>query len=222
MVQAIAELGVDCETVMLDLARGEQKAPAYLALNPHGVVPNLVADGAPLFEAVAILQWLGDRHGVERGLWPAAGTPARLAALSWTSWAYASDGPLVQLLNDAQGAQVAAALHHAPLAAEALTRLDAALGRLDTQLGGSPWLLGEVFSLADLAVASVVTYSAHCGVDTGGGIPSCSAGCWPSRRAPASAAPGWARRRRPEGGARWPRAPRPGALRPRPWPGIPR
>ena len=168
VVQAIAELGVDCETVMLDLARGEQKAPAYLALNPHGVVPTLVVDGAPLFEAVAILQWLGDRHGVERGLWPAAGTPARLAALSWTSWAYASYGPLVQLLNYAQGPQVAAALHHAPLAAEALARLDAALGLLDAQLAGSPWLLGEAFSLADLTVASVVTYSAHCGVDTAG------------------------------------------------------
>ena len=166
VVQAIAELGVDWETVMLDLARGEQKAPAYLALNPHGVVPTLVVDGAPLFEAVAILQWLGDRHGVERGLWPAPGTPARLAALSWTTWAYVSYGALVHLLNYAQGPHVEAALHHAPLAAEALGRLDAALGRLDAQLAGSSWLLGEAFSLADLAVAGVVTYSAHCGVDT--------------------------------------------------------
>ena len=61
---------------------GEQKSPAYLAINPHGVVPTLVVDGTPLYEALAILQWLGDEHGVQRGLWPAAGTPQRLTALS--------------------------------------------------------------------------------------------------------------------------------------------
>jgi len=165
VVHAIAELGLDCDIVMLDLAKGEQKAPAYLALNPHGVVPTLVADGTPLFESVAILQWLGERYGVERGLWPAAGARERLAALSWTSWAYVSYGALVSVLNFAQSPQADVRLHHAPLAADALARLDAALGRLDLQLAKSRWLLGEAFSLADLVVASVVTYSTYCGVD---------------------------------------------------------
>lgn len=168
VVHAIAELGLDCDIVMLDLAKGQQKAPAYLAINPHGVVPTLVVDGTPLFESVAILQWLGEQHGVERGLWPAAGTPQRLAALSWTSWAYVSYGALLNVLNFAQNPNVDAGLHHAPLATEALARLDVALGRLDAQLARSAWLLGDAFSLADLVVASVVAYSTYCGVETRG------------------------------------------------------
>jgi glutathione S-transferase len=168
VVQAIAELGLDCETVMFDLSSGEQKSPAYLAINPHGVVPTLVVDGTPLFEALAIMQWLGERHGVERGLWPAPGTPQHLVALSWSTWAYVSYGALVSVLNYAQAPHGKDHLHHPPLAAEALSQLHAALDRLDARLAQSPWLLGEAFSLADLIVASVVTYSAYCGVNTEG------------------------------------------------------
>ncbi len=168
VLHAIAELDIDCETVMFDLSSGEQKSPAYLAVNPHGVVPTLVVDGTPLFEALAIMQWLGERHGVERGLWPAADAPQRLVALSWTTWAYVSYGALVNVLNFAQSPQVDARLHHAPLAAEAQSRLEAGLGRLDAQLAKSRWLLGEDFSLADLIVASVVTYSTYCGVSVDG------------------------------------------------------
>lgn len=168
VVHAIAELGLDCETVMFDLASGEQKSPAYLAINPHGVVPTLVVDGTPLYEALAIMQWLGDRYGVERGLWPADRTPQRLVALSWTTWAYVSYGALVSVLNYAQSPHADARLHHPPLAAEALSRMDAALGRLDAHLASSRWLLGGDFSLADLIVASVVSYSTYCGVRTDG------------------------------------------------------
>ncbi|MCD9034010.1 glutathione S-transferase family protein [Luteimonas sp. Y-2-2-4F] len=164
VVCALAELDLDCETVMLDLQAGEQKRPDYLALNPHGVVPTLLVDGAPLFEALEILQWLGERHGVERGLWPAAGTPERLAALSWTAWAYVSYGGLVGTLNFAQSPHADAALHHPPLAADVLQRLGAALGRLDARLAAQPWLLGADYSLADLIVACVVVYSLYCGV----------------------------------------------------------
>ncbi|TWT21323.1 glutathione S-transferase family protein [Luteimonas marina] len=168
VVNAIAELGIDCEIVMFDLSSREQKQPAYLAINPHGVVPTLVVDGTPLFEAVEIMQWLGDRHGVERGLWPAADTPARLVALSWTSWAYVSYGALLNVLNFSQSPRADARLHHPPLAAEALKQLDAALGRLDAQLAKAPFLLGDAFSLADLIVAGVVTYSTYCGVSVDG------------------------------------------------------
>lgn len=168
VVHAIHELGIDCEIVMLDLKAGDQKQAGYLAINPHGVVPTLVVDGAPLFEAVEILQWLGDTHGVAQGLWPAAGTPERLRALSWSSWAYVSYGALVSVLNFAGSPHADAALHHAPLAAEALKRMDAALGRLDAELAKAPFLLGDAYSLADHIVASVVMYSTYCGVPVDG------------------------------------------------------
>lgn len=168
VVSAVAELDVPCEIVMLDLKAGDQKRPEYLELNPNGWVPTLVVDGAPMFEAVAIMQWLGDRFGVERGLWPAADTPERLAALSWTTWAYVSYGALLNVLNFAQSPAVDASLHHPPLAAEALRRLGVLLERLEARLGEGTYLLGDEYSLADLVVASVVTYSSYCGVSLDG------------------------------------------------------
>ncbi len=164
VVCALAELDIPCEIEMFDLKAGNQKKPAYLAINPHGVVPTLVVDGTPLFESVAIMQWLGDRYGVERGLWPAADAPERLTALSWTTWSYVSYGALINVLNFSQSPYVDAALHHPPLTAEALKQLDEALGRLDGLLARQPYLLGERYSLADLIVACVVIYSTYCGV----------------------------------------------------------
>jgi glutathione S-transferase len=164
VVHAIRELQVPCEIVMLDLKAGDQRKPEFLALNPNGKVPTLVVDGTPMFEAVAILQWLGDRYGVERGLWPAADAPERPTALSWTAWAYVTVGAQIQRLNYARSPNVDPRLHHAPAAESALTELDRLVGLLDARLAQRPYLLGEAFSLADLVVGSVVTYGTYCGV----------------------------------------------------------
>jgi len=58
---ALAELGVPHEKVSFDLSATRHKQPAFLKLNPNGKVPTLVVDGTPMFEALAIMQWLGDR-----------------------------------------------------------------------------------------------------------------------------------------------------------------
>ena len=78
-----------------------QHRPDFLALNPNGKVPTLTVDGAPMFEALAIQLWLGETYGVERGLWPAPGTPERLQALSWCAWAYVSYGAVLTRLHRA-------------------------------------------------------------------------------------------------------------------------
>lgn len=164
VVCALIELDVPHDTVMLDLAAGDQKRPEYLALNPSGVVPTLVVDGTPMFESIAIMQWLGDRFGVDRGLWPPADSPDRLTALSWTTWIYVTYGGALQRLNSTQSERVDPSLHHAPLAKHTLAELDAMLARLDARLSDHPYLLGEQYSLADLIVACVVAYSTYCGV----------------------------------------------------------
>ena len=86
VLTALTELEVPHEMVPMDLSAGDQRKPDFLALNPNGQVPTLVVDGTPMFEALAIMQWLGDRFGVERGLWPASDAPERLVALSWSTW----------------------------------------------------------------------------------------------------------------------------------------
>src|SRR5215467_7840728 len=66
---ALLELGLDCEKIPVDLAKGEQREPAFLAVNPAGRVPVLVDDGVTLTESQAILVYLGDKTG---RLWPAS------------------------------------------------------------------------------------------------------------------------------------------------------
>lgn len=103
VVWALAELSVPYENVKIDLASGAQKKPEFLALNPNGKVPTLVVDGTPMFEACAIVMWLGDRFGVDKKLWPAADAPARMQAMAWSTWAYVTYGSMLARFATASG-----------------------------------------------------------------------------------------------------------------------
>jgi glutathione S-transferase len=158
---ALAELEVSHERIKVDIRAGEQRRPEYLALNPNGKVPTLTVDGAPMFETLAIQLWLGEQYGVARGLWPAAGTPERLQAMSWCTWSYVTYGTVVvRLVVAAHGDP---ALRHDAHIAAARDGLDQLLGLLDARLAAQPWMLGAAYSLVDLVVASVIGYSAHMG-----------------------------------------------------------
>ena len=159
---ALAELNVPHERVKVDIHTGEQRHPDYLALNPNGKVPTLTVDGAPLFEALAIQLWLGHRFGVERGLWPAGGTPEALQALSWCAWAYVTYGAVVTRLHVATlGEEALRNPAHAKAATQALSDL---LAVLDARLATQPWMLGTDYSLVDLVVGSVLGYTMFLGV----------------------------------------------------------
>ena len=55
--------GIRFEEIAVDLVRGEQHGDAYKAVNPQGVVPSLVIDDdAPLFQSMAILEYLEEAH----------------------------------------------------------------------------------------------------------------------------------------------------------------
>ncbi|MDD9936610.1 MAG: glutathione S-transferase family protein [Myxococcales bacterium] len=168
VVHALCELEIPHEVVLLDLLAGDQHQPEFRALNPNAQVPTLVVDGAPIFEALAILQWLGDRFGLARGLWPAAEDPARLEALSWSTWAYVTFGSALKRFLQATGARVPEALRHPVQAKHTQDELQGLLGLLDARLAARRFLLGDDFTLVDLIVASVVSYGAHCGVSTDG------------------------------------------------------
>jgi len=59
----LEDLDVPYETVLLDRRARAQKSPAYLALNPNGLIPVLETPDGAIFETGAILLWLADRHG---------------------------------------------------------------------------------------------------------------------------------------------------------------
>lgn len=55
--------GLTAEHLPHHLRKGEQRAPAYLALNPQGLVPALEDDsGATLIQSLAIIEWLDETH----------------------------------------------------------------------------------------------------------------------------------------------------------------
>jgi glutathione S-transferase len=58
---ALHEIGVPFEARPISLAGKEQRAPAFVALNPKGKVPTLVIDERPLTEVAAILFYLAKR-----------------------------------------------------------------------------------------------------------------------------------------------------------------
>ena len=64
-----AVLGLQLEEKNLDLAKGEQKRPEFLAFNPNGAVPTLVDGDFVLTESRAIMQYLASRKP-ESGLLP--------------------------------------------------------------------------------------------------------------------------------------------------------
>lgn len=77
---ALEELGVAYDTVLVNRRQQAQRSPAYLRLNPNGLIPVLETPDGPIFETAAILLWLGDRHGK---LVPSIDHPDRGDALKW-------------------------------------------------------------------------------------------------------------------------------------------
>lgn len=155
----LAELGIPHDKVLLDLRAGDQKKPEFLAINPNGMVPTIVDDGAPMFESVAIQIHLGERYGVERGLWPAAGTPERMLALTWLVWGQVTLGSALNRYMQNTSQWVPAELHHAGQAEVARKDARKYLGILDAHLAGRDYLTGSAFTLADADLASVLDWS---------------------------------------------------------------
>jgi glutathione S-transferase len=162
---ALEELGVPYEHVLLDRAKGEHRAPAYLAVNPNGKVPGLVDGEQPYFESLAILLHLAEAYGRERGLWPDGGAP-RAEALCWSVWGMTELHPyMMQYLyhgldtpvsyKPEQRSQATADYNHGQF----LRLLDV----LDARLEGRDHVLGQ-FSLADIPAASTLMTGLSWGV----------------------------------------------------------
>ncbi len=75
-------LNSDIEYVYLDLAKGDQQKPAYLAINPNGKVPTLIDGNRRLWEADAVICALAEKAGSD--LWPR--DARQIDIVSWFSW----------------------------------------------------------------------------------------------------------------------------------------
>jgi glutathione S-transferase len=154
---ALLEIGVPYRLEQVDVHAGGQREPAYLKLNPQGVVPTLVIDGEPVTESAALLMLLAERHPEAR-LAPMLGSPARdgwhqwivylsnTLAATYRLWFYPAD------LGESE---------HSPHVRDALRRkIESAWDRLEAHLAAEgPYLVGREFSGADLYVTMLMRWS---------------------------------------------------------------
>jgi len=82
---ALHEIGLPFEGRPISLAKREQQASGYLALNPEGKVPTLLIDGRPLTEVAAILYFLANRFP-QATLLPQDDVEGQAQAISWMSF----------------------------------------------------------------------------------------------------------------------------------------
>jgi len=158
---SLVELGIPHETVAVDLRAGDQRKPEFLALNPNGKVPTIVIDGTPMFESVAIQIALGERYGVERGLWPQLGSPEHLQALTWLIWGQVTlSGAMIQYMQNSSD-WIPKERHNAASAEYAMGEFTGLLAILDARLNGRDYVTGGQFTLADLDLASVLGWGMH-------------------------------------------------------------
>ena len=124
--------------------------PAFLALNPNGLVPVLIDDAGPLWESNTICRYLAARHG-EGGLLPVE-PRARAGVEQWMDWQATE-------LNTAWRYAFQALSRRAPgyddpgLTQDSVAAWNAAMSLLDARLAlTAAFVAGETFTLADICL----------------------------------------------------------------------
>jgi glutathione S-transferase len=160
------ELGLQFEQVQVNFADPSTKTPEFLAVNPSGKIPAIDDDGYHLAESMAINLYLAKKH-------PSALMPTDLQGeaqvLQWSFWVMSEiEKPLLQAMfqrmkppADPEAAKYFRERN--PLNPEveraALEALEKPLAYMNAHLANKEYLLGKDFTLADLNVASVMSWA---------------------------------------------------------------
>jgi len=130
----LTELNVPFEFVQLDMQAGEHRQAPFLEINPVGKVPAIVDGDLKLWESGAIMLYLAEKYG------GVASLEERSTLNQWINYANATMGP--EVFSE--------------------TTREKSLPRhmevLDTLLAKQPWLMGDEFSVADVAVGALLSY----------------------------------------------------------------
>ncbi|WP_407682355.1 glutathione S-transferase family protein [Pseudocalidococcus azoricus] len=131
----LEELGIPYEFVVMDMKAGAHKQPDFLAINPMGKVPALVDGEVKLWESGAILLYLADS---QEKMPEDAG--ARGQVYQWVLFANST-------------------LPQAMTGEAKETQLPKLLTALDAALTGKEFLVGDTLTVADVAMASILSYA---------------------------------------------------------------
>jgi glutathione S-transferase len=147
----LEELGEPYDVHLLSLKNGDNRAPAYLAINPMGKVPALRHGDAVITEGAAICCYLADEFP-HAGLNVPIGDPRRGPYLKWLFFSPSCIEP--------------AMLERAFPREQPVGRSTAGFGDFDTVMevlaeatgAASPYLLGDRFTAADVLIASTLRW----------------------------------------------------------------
>jgi glutathione S-transferase len=154
-----AVLGIELEEEVLDLRKGEQRAPAYLRLNPNGSVPTLVDGDFVLTESRAIMQYLAARKP-EAGLLP-GDERLRADVTRWQFWDASHFSPPLGtfFFEKLVKPMIGAGEPDARRIEDALAGFRRFATVLDRHLEGKEHVVGTALTLADLTLASSLMYA---------------------------------------------------------------
>jgi GSH-dependent disulfide-bond oxidoreductase len=146
----LEECGLAHTTHKIDIGKGEQFAPAFLAVNPNGKIPAIVdhsaADGKPLavFESGAILIYLAEKTGK----FLPTEMRARMEVLQWLMFQMGGVGPMFGQAHHF----IRFAPEKVPYGIERYSKETRRLyAVMDKRLGESAYLAGADYSIADMA-----------------------------------------------------------------------
>ena len=172
----------------MNLRSGEQLTPEYLKLNPKGVVPTLIDKGVPITESSAISEYLDDAYPEpalrpadpiqrahmrewavlpDQGIFPACATISFAIAFRH-QYLERGEAEIAKFLaskpDPVSREQMRKIIYQeidAPPVIDALRVHEKALASMEKQLGHSKWLVGDEYTLADIALLPYVVRLDH-------------------------------------------------------------
>lgn len=143
----LEEVGADYDIELISFEKGENKTPEFLAVNPMGKLPTLVAGDTVITEAPAIIAWLADAYP-EAGLAPVPGSPERGTYYRWLFFGGSCFEPaMVDKMFERPAPKQSGALGWGSY--------DQVVDTLEREaLVPGPYLLGEAFTAADVYIAA--------------------------------------------------------------------
>lgn len=148
VVWTLEEIGQPYELKFVDIAKGEQKSPEVVALNPMGKLPVLIDGDAVVTESAAISLYLADRYASGR-LAPALDDPRRGTYLRWILFAPSviEPGAYAKMANwQFKPGQAGWGEH------------EAMMNAIETAVSTKQFLLGDMFTIADVVFGGTLRY----------------------------------------------------------------
>jgi glutathione S-transferase len=147
---AVDELGLPHERIDVGGSFGKNNEPAYLAMNPNGLVPTLEEDGFVLWESNAIVRYLAAKYGA--GTLEPADLRTRARASSWMDWQLTVASPALTpvfwgLVRTPPEKRDQAAIEASKI------KTIAAMKIVDAHLANSAFLAGDTLSVGDIPAA---------------------------------------------------------------------